>query len=530
MPIEPRRLTVAMIVRDAEDLVAASLESVRRWADEILVADTGSIDRTRQLAMAGASRVIDVPWTDDFAAARNACLEQATGDWILWLDAGERIAPETAQAIRQFVDVAADPARVYMTLVELPPTGEHQMVEQVGRVRLMPNKPNLRFTGRLRENLRTALAATRMEIEPTTWRIQRSSVDLDPGVKAHRARRDLKLAELELADAKRAGSAPGPLPNLARGEAWYHLGDLSQAEECFRSAIALAPRGSTEMLEAYYGLLTLGEGHPSERDQQVKTCLEALEIFPFDGQLLCAMGGYMQSAGRLDLACRAYKAAVRHGQINLETWHVSAIGEVAVTCLSLALELLNEDNEARALLEEALAADGTSARLRRRLIDLHVKHDRRQEALDQAALLPSDTPHRDAMRSAIRGACLAAQKNWVAARAYLQTAYDAGCRDLLCLRWLGVTLFASNDLPAAEPVLRQWLAMAPGNVEVQKYLEATVARTRPTASHPANGSSAAAPAERRLRIDLPSGALQLNLLPERVDSPAAASLKSVGRG
>jgi tetratricopeptide (TPR) repeat protein len=514
MSAEPRRLTVAMIVRDAEDQLAASLESVRRWADEILVADTGSVDRTRQLALARASRVIDVPWTDDFSAARNACMDQATGDWILWLDAGERIAPETAQAIRRFVDERANPNRVYMALVGLPPTGEHQMVEQVGRVRLMPNKPNLRFSGRLRENLRGALAASRMEIEAMSWLIQRSLKDLDSAVKSQRARRDLKLAELELADLARTGEASGALANLARGEAWLHLGNSVQAEQCFRLAIATAPRGSTEMLEAYYGLLTLGEGCPDDRDQQVKTCLEALEIFPFDGQLLCAMGGYMQSAGRLDLASRAYRAAVRHGQINLETWHVSAIGEVAVTCLSLTLELLGEDAEAKDLLIEALAADGASVRLRRRLIDLHVKHDRRQEALEQAALLPSDTPHRDTLRGVIRGACLAAQKNWVAARPYLQTAYDAGCRDLLCLRWLGMTLFASNDFPAAEPVLRQWLALAPGNADAQKYLDTAVARVRPVGSAPI-GAASATGSDRRLRIDLPSGAAPLNLVPER---------------
>ena len=69
-------------------------------------------------------------------------------------------------------------------------------------------------------------------------------------------------------------------------------------------------------------------------------------------------GGLHDSAGRMDLACRAYRAAVRHGQINLETWHVSALGEVAVTCLSLTLELLGEDAEAKDLLIEALAADG----------------------------------------------------------------------------------------------------------------------------------------------------------------------------
>ena len=121
-------------------------------------------------------------------AARNACLDHVTGDWVLWLDAGERVTPETAEAIRRFVDEAANPARVYLAMVELPATGEHQMVEQAGRVRLMPNKPGLRFTGRVRENLRNGLAAFRMEIEPTPWRIQRSSSDFDASLKTARAR------------------------------------------------------------------------------------------------------------------------------------------------------------------------------------------------------------------------------------------------------------------------------------------------------------------------------------------------------
>ena len=242
------------------------------------------------------------------------------------------------------------------------------------------------------------------------------------------------------------------------------------------------------------------------------------------------MGGYMQSSGRLDLASRAYRAAVRHGQINLETWHVSSIGEVAVTCLSLTLELLGEDNEAQALLLEALAADASSVRLRRRLIDLHVKHDRRQEALAQAAMLPSDTPHRDLMRSVVRGACLAAQKNWVAARPYLQTAYDAGCRDLLCLRWLGMTLFANNEFAAAEPVLRHWLVAAPGNADAQKYLDTIVARLRPTASPTVAGQLTAGGSERRLRIDLPSRALHGNLTPDGATSPVPVSLNPMHGG
>ena len=526
----PRRLTVAMIVRDAQDLIAGALDSVRRMADEIVVADTGSIDETRQIALARATQVIDVPWTDDFAAARNACLQRATGDWVLWLDASERLAPETAAAIRQFVDNGADLRKVYMLLVQLPPAGENQMLEQVGRVRLMPNDPRLRFAGRVRESLRASLGAARMEIESTPWKIQRTAADLEPATKARKARRDQKLAELELRD-----QGQSPVPLIALGEARQHLGDFAGAGECFRRAMALAPRGSTEMLEAYYGLLTLGEHQPAERELQVKHCLEALEVFPFDGQLLCAMGGYMQSSGRLDLATRAYRAAVRHGQINLETWHVAAVGELAITCLSLTLELLGEDDEVLSLLEEALTADPQSVRLRRRLIELHVKHDRRQEALDQAALLPVDPAapgQRDALRSTIRGACLAAQKNWVAARAYLQTAYDAGCRDLLCLRWLGVTLFASDDLTAAEPVLRQWLVQAPGNTEVQKYLDAIASRRRSSATAPVDAAAVSTPLapERRLRLDPQASGPQLNRMPVKIAGGSLAGLDPIPGG
>jgi tetratricopeptide (TPR) repeat protein len=518
MPSETRRLSVAMIARDAEQLIAASLDSVRTIADEIIVADTGSLDRTRQIALGRATKVVDVPWTDDFAAARNACLAKCTGDWVLWVDAGERITAETATEIRRFIDEAADPAKVYLLIVQLPPSGEHGMSEQVGRIRLMPNLPTIRFTGRVRESVHPALAATAMtdtamKVELKSWQILRGAEDQDPTVKARKGRRDWKLAELELRDRGEIA-----IPLVAMGEALANLGDSRQAADCFRRALAIARSGSTEMLEAFYGLLTTYDGAPESHNQQVKICVQALEVYPFDAQLLCAIGSYMQRAGRLDLASRSYRTAVRHGQLNLETWHVAAIRDVATLCLSLSLELLGEDDEAREVVEQSLAGQPDPVRLRRRLIDLYVKHDRRKEALEQVSLLPPETPHRDALRSAVRGACLAGQKNWVAARAYLQTAYDSGCRDVLCLRWLSVALASSGDLAAAEPILLQWQAAAPGIAEPRRYLD-MIAAGKDSAGEPGvatNGQPTEA-APRRLRIDPPVGIGSLNLLPTTVE-------------
>ncbi len=115
-----RRLCVAMIVRNAAESIVQSLESVRDVADEIVVVDTGSTDRTRDLALPRSTRLLDFVWCDNFSAARNFCLDQITGDWVFWLDAGERLADEAARMLRAFVDSHANARTAYLVMVQVP--------------------------------------------------------------------------------------------------------------------------------------------------------------------------------------------------------------------------------------------------------------------------------------------------------------------------------------------------------------------------------------------------------------------------
>ena len=88
-------LSLCMIVRDAERSLAPALASARPFVDEIVVVDTGSRDGTRDVAREFSARLFEFAWCDDFSAARNHSLEQATGDWILWLDADHTFPNET---------------------------------------------------------------------------------------------------------------------------------------------------------------------------------------------------------------------------------------------------------------------------------------------------------------------------------------------------------------------------------------------------------------------------------------------------
>jgi hypothetical protein len=79
-----------MIVRDEEQNLADCLESVRAFADQIVVVDTGSTDATVEVALAHGAEVHHFDGCDDFAAARNESLRHARSRWILWLDADTR--------------------------------------------------------------------------------------------------------------------------------------------------------------------------------------------------------------------------------------------------------------------------------------------------------------------------------------------------------------------------------------------------------------------------------------------------------
>lgn len=93
-------ISLCMIVRDEEQTLARCLDSVAGLVDEIVVTDTGSADRTKEIA-AQYGRVVDFPWCDDFAAARNFSFAQATKDYILWLDADDVMEPADQERFAQ---------------------------------------------------------------------------------------------------------------------------------------------------------------------------------------------------------------------------------------------------------------------------------------------------------------------------------------------------------------------------------------------------------------------------------------------
>jgi len=148
------RLSVCLIVKDEERMLAQCLCSVRALAAQIIVVDTGSTDRTIEVARQGGAEVHYFPWCDDFSAARNAALEHATGDWILSLDADEELMPEQAAVIAREIQAPA----VMGYRLPIYSSGHEQ--RGCGYVpRLFRNAPGVHYTGRIHEQAFSSLEA-----------------------------------------------------------------------------------------------------------------------------------------------------------------------------------------------------------------------------------------------------------------------------------------------------------------------------------------------------------------------------------
>ncbi len=176
MPLKVQlpNLTLCVIARDEEAMLGGCLASVAGIADELLVVDTGSTDRTVEIARAAGAKVVHFAWCDDFAAARNAALPHVTGDWILVLDADERLIPGAGPPIRQFigrgdVDLGLLPlygaSRVDATLEEVL-QGSARQGSVVLLPRLLRRTPDLAWQGVVHEHVVGWLRERTHRIQP----------------------------------------------------------------------------------------------------------------------------------------------------------------------------------------------------------------------------------------------------------------------------------------------------------------------------------------------------------------------------
>ncbi len=154
----PSRISVCLITKNEEKFLGQCLASVHGLADQIVVVDTGSTDRTVEIAREHGAEVHQFAWCDDFSAARNFALEHATGDWVLMLDADEELIAEHRETIRREIGAAS------VMAYRLPIIDKGREQDGCSYVpRLFRNAPGLFYVGRVHEQVFSSIEVRRAE-------------------------------------------------------------------------------------------------------------------------------------------------------------------------------------------------------------------------------------------------------------------------------------------------------------------------------------------------------------------------------
>lgn len=194
-------VSLTMIVRDEERNLPDCLASCAELFDELVIVDTGSTDRTKAVAAAGRdrhgrpARVFDFVWCDDFAAARNESLRHATGDWIFWMDADDRLDDVNRGKLAELLASLDDRYQGYeLGQVSMYPSGEVTLPFR--QLRLFPRRPELTWFGRIHEGIRVGPELpriwTHIEICHVGYR--------DPTTLFAKSDRNLRLLEMQVAE------------------------------------------------------------------------------------------------------------------------------------------------------------------------------------------------------------------------------------------------------------------------------------------------------------------------------------------
>ncbi len=292
------KLSLCMIVKDEEEALPGCLESVRGLVDEIIVVDTGSRDRTPEIAKKYGAKVFSFKWINDFAAARNESLRHATGDYIFWLDADDRLPEEEREKFSRWRDsLPRDGKKAYYFTVECPERGEDFFSRFANQVRAFPNLPEVQFVRRIHESVIESLQVLGIPIEESGVRIFHAGYS-DPEIIKRKAKRNLKMLLTALAE--------NPNDAVIHWHLSMTYGILGNHRKALQHAKKFLQEGKLKEEWEIAAILNVARCHChlKEWNKAEQMYIKALEKAPDDPMALFLAAGFYLERGREEEALK----------------------------------------------------------------------------------------------------------------------------------------------------------------------------------------------------------------------------------
>ncbi len=220
-------LSLCMIVKNEEKHLTRCLSSVKDVVNEIVIVDTGSTDKTIEIAELFGAKVFNFEWVNDFSAARNYSLSKCNGDWVLYLDADEELSKNSVDELLNKVNEKA--TAINCTVKSL--TAENSQFSIMKYPRLFPNDKRIRYEGKVHEQIQYSLDKNKISLIDSNIEIIHYGYILDEESTNKKLERNLKL--LLSSDKKKTNH----YDTLRLAQNLYLLKRIEEAEIHFKKLI-----------------------------------------------------------------------------------------------------------------------------------------------------------------------------------------------------------------------------------------------------------------------------------------------------
>ena len=305
-------ISLCMIARDNELTIANALASAKPWVDEIIVVDTGSTDRTPEIAREFGARVESFAWCDDFSAARNQSLNYATGEWIFWMDTDDELPEKCGEILRQTLSSrVSDGVLGYIMQVRCPritnpglktedPSLGNSNQVVVDHVKVFRNRDDLRFEGRIHEQILTSIRQVGGRVLWMDNYVVHSGADQSPeGIKG-KLDRDLRILRVDIKE-----RPEHPFVHFNLGMTLLHLGEFEEAQSALENCVSLSVTKESHLRKAY--ALWVDTLEHLDATEAKRRCWEGLGRYPNDAELAFKLGRLLMLDQQWEQAADAFE-------------------------------------------------------------------------------------------------------------------------------------------------------------------------------------------------------------------------------
>jgi len=311
-PYPPKTLSVCMIVKNEEKTLPGCLECANQVADEIILVDTGSTDRTLLIAKAAGAKVIESDWRNDFSYSRNISLDHATSSWILWLDADDRLNDNAIRNILRIKTEINNLSTAFGFLLRNA-TGNGRTGNSCMQIRMFPNDKRVRFIKRVHEQVSYALDKCGYRIQYLKdVEVTHLGYDLDEEALKKKALRNRAILEEDMLN-----FPEDPHYLSAYGDTFFMAQEWEKGIEAYKKVFALAgcAKNQRDIYTFMPVTIALGYKHLRQFQDALSWVEKGLAIEPAKFELLFMGGEIAYEAGDDDAALHYYEQAARAPEI-----------------------------------------------------------------------------------------------------------------------------------------------------------------------------------------------------------------------